>query len=203
MDRAEELGSGAAGGVMREALAKCVIETRRLVLRPFRDGDAAALFALFNDWEVVRFLSSPPWTYTRDDAEGYLRAVRDPQSEEIAFALTLEGKLIGSITVREKPASNLQAGAGPNIGYWLARRYWGHGYMTEALRAIVTHVFALSRADAIYCGAFADNLASLRVQQKVGFAHAGNTTLLSRPTGHELAHVNTMLTRASFETLAA
>lgn len=188
---------------MSKDLAKSVIGTRRLVLRPFRENDAAALFALFNDWEVVRFLASPPWPYARADAEGYIRALLAPGAEEIAFAITFENKLIGSIGVREKEASSLQAGAGPNIGYWLGKRYWGVGCMTEALRALVTHVFALSRADAIYCGAFADNVASLRVQQKAGFMHAGQTTLFSRPTGHELAHVNTVLTRAAFETLAA
>jgi RimJ/RimL family protein N-acetyltransferase len=188
---------------MREELAKSVIGTRRLVLRPLRESDAAALFALFNDWEVVRFLSSPPWPYSRKDAETYLRATLAPDAEEIAFAITFEGKLIGSICVREKPASNLQEGTGPNIGYWLGKHFWGAGCMTEALRALVTHVFTLTRADAIYSGAFADNIASLRVQQKVGFVHAGRTTLLSRPTGHELAHVNTALSRASFETLAA
>ena len=189
---------------MRSELAKSVIGTRRLVLRPLRDGDAAAIFASFNDWDVVRFLSAPPWPYTLADAESFVRLVTDPASDaEIAFAITLNSKLIGSIGVRERPASNLQSGAGPNIGYWLGKRHWGHGYMTEAVRALIAHVFALSRAEAIYSGAFADNLASLRVQEKSGFIHAGATTLLSRPTGHELAHVNTVLTRASYETLAA
>jgi RimJ/RimL family protein N-acetyltransferase len=188
---------------MREQLAKSVIGTRRLVLRPLRDGDAATIFALFNDWEVVRFLSSPPWPYTRQDADTYVRSVLDGKAEEISFAITFENKLIGSIGVRERPASNLQEGAGPNIGYWLGKHFWGAGCMTEALRALVTHVFTLTPADAIYSGAFADNIASLRVQQKVGFMHAGHSTLLSRPTGHELAHVNTVLTRASFERLAA
>jgi len=190
---------------MRPELVKSVIGTKRLVLRPLRDGDAAAIFALFNDWDVVRWLSSPPWPYTRDDAEGFVRAVLDPACEaaELVFAITLNNKLIGTIGVRERPASHLQQGAGSNIGYWLGKRYWGQGYMTEALRALATHMFALSRADAIYCGAFADNLASLRVQEKTGFVHAGATTLFSRPAGHELAHVNTVLTRASFERLAA
>lgn len=188
---------------MREELAKSVIGTRRLVLRPLRDSDAAAIFALFNDWDVIRWLTLPPWPYTRADAEGFVRAVLDPSNQtEIVFAITLNGKLIGAIGVRARPASDLQSGAGPNIGYWLGTRYWGQGYMTEALRALITHVFALSRADAIYSGVLADNLASLRVQQKAGFVHAGETTVFSRPTGHELAHVNTVLTRASFERLA-
>src|SRR6188472_1932539 len=102
---------------MSQELAKSIIGTRRLVLRPLRESDAATIFALFNDWEVVRFLSSPPWPYTRKDAESFVRAALGPDAEEISFAITFEGKLIGSIGVREKPASNLQDGAGPNIGY--------------------------------------------------------------------------------------
>jgi RimJ/RimL family protein N-acetyltransferase len=176
-----------------------------LILRPLQESDAAAIFALFNDWDVMRYLSSPPWPYTREDAEAFVRAVANPADDasEIAFAITLKGKLIGSIGVRQRPASHLQENDGPNIGYWLGKNYWGFGYMTEALRALVTHIFALSRADTIYCGAFADNLASLRVQQKAGFMHASDTVLFSRPAGHELAHVNTVLTRASFERMAA
>jgi RimJ/RimL family protein N-acetyltransferase len=191
--------------MMRTELAKSVIGTRRLILRPLQNGDAAAIYALFNDWDVMRFLSSPPWPYALSDAEDYVCAAVEATdgAAELAFAITLNGRLIGSIGVRDRAPSHLQAGAGPNIGYWLGRKYWHQGYMTEALRAMIAHVFALTRADAIYCGAFADNIGSLRVQEKAGFAHAGDTTLFSRPTGHELAHVNTVLTRASYEKLAA
>ena len=188
-----------------EDLAKSIIGTRRLILRPLRESDAAAIFALFNDWNVMRWLSAPPWPYTRADAENFMRAVLDPADEtaETAFAITLHDRLIGSIGLRRRPASNLQSEAGLNVGYWLGTPYWRHGYMTEALRALVNHVFALSGADAIFCGAFADNRASLRVQEKAGFMPAGETMLFSRPNGRELAHVNTVLTRASLEFLAA
>jgi RimJ/RimL family protein N-acetyltransferase len=189
---------------MSQELAKSIIGTRRLILRPLRESDAAAIFALFNDWDVARWLSSPPWPYTRADAENFVRAVLDPANDtEVAFAITLHDRLIGSIGLRRWPASKLQSEAGLNIGYWLGTPYWGHGYMTEALRALVNHVFALSGADAIFCGAFADNRASLRVQEKAGFMPAGETVLFSRPNGRELAHVNTVLTRASLEFLAA
>ena len=75
--------------------------------------------------------------------------------------------------------------------------------MTEALRALVNHVFALTPADAIFCGAFAENRASLRVQEKAGFFIAGETMLFSNPQARDMAHVNTVLTRASLEFLAA
>ena len=190
---------------MSQELAKSVIGTRRLILRPLRESDAAAIFALFNDWDVMRWLSSPPWPYTRGDAEAFVRAMRAPADDtaEVAFAITLQDRLIGSIGLRPRPASNLQSDAGLNVGYWLGRAYWGHGYMTEALRALVNHVFALSGEAAIFCGAFADNRASLRVQEKAGFMPAGETVLFSRPNTRELAHVNTVLTRASLEFLAA
>ena len=122
---------------------------------------------------------------------------------EIAFAITLQDRLIGSIGLRRWPASKLQIEAGLNIGYWLGTPYWRHGYMTEALRALVNHVFALTPADAIFCGAFADNRASLRVQEKAGFFIAGETMLFSNPQACDMAHVNTVLTRASLEFLAA
>jgi RimJ/RimL family protein N-acetyltransferase len=189
---------------MRAELAKSRIGTRRLVLRPLRVSDAAAIFALFNDWDVVRYLAMPPWPYALSDAEDFVRLVTDPANvdAEITFAITLNDKLIGTIGVRERPRAELDRAA-PSIGYWLGKKYWGQGYMTEALRAIVAHVFALSPVAAIYCGAFADNIGSLRVQEKAGFVHDGNTTLFSKPNDCELAHVNTALTRASYEQLAA
>jgi RimJ/RimL family protein N-acetyltransferase len=190
---------------MSQELAKSIIGTRRLILRPLRESDAAAIFALFNDWNVVRWLSSPPWPYTRADADNFVHAALNPADEtaETAFAITLQDRLIGTIGLRARPASNLQSNAGLNVGYWLGTPYWRHGYMTEALRALVNHVFALSGDDALYCGAFAENRGSLRVQEKAGFIPAGETVLFSRPNGRELAHVNTVLTRASLEFLAA
>ena len=73
--------------------------------------------------------------------------------------------------------------------------------MTEAVRALVTHVFALTRAEAIYSAAPSrTTLASLRVQEKVGFRprRRDDAAARDRPAD-ELAHVNTVLTRASFE----
>src|ERR1044072_7702722 len=105
---------------MSEELAKSIIGTRRLILRPLRASDAAAIFALFNDWNVMRWLSSPPWPYAYADAENYVRAVLDGAADsEAVFAITLQDRLIGTIDLRRRPASNLQSGAGLNVGYWL------------------------------------------------------------------------------------
>ena len=176
------------------------VTTERLVLRPLAAGDADAIFALFDNWDVVRYLSAPPWPYAVDDARTYLAAITGPDSNETAFAITLDGGLIGGITMRLRPKSNLQRADGPDVGYWLGHPYWGRGYMTEAVRGLVRLIFDACGCDEVYSGAFSDNKASLRIQEKVGFVVDGHTTLFSRPRNGTYPHTNTVLTRARFET---
>jgi RimJ/RimL family protein N-acetyltransferase len=181
-----------------------IIRTARLVLRPLRADDAARVFELFGRWEVLRTLSSPPWPYRLADAEGFcrLRAQRI-DGGPITSALTLDGLLIGSIDAIQKPASAVQRAAGFALGYWLGQPYWGQGYMSEAARGFIAHVFALTGEAVIYSGAFAENRASLRIQDKLGFIRDGEAMLYSTPRKAELPHVNTVLTRASFERTVA
>jgi RimJ/RimL family protein N-acetyltransferase len=174
-----------------------LLRTQRLLLRPLRPDDAAPLFALFNNWNVIRFLSAPPWPYNPGDSKLFVSGVvaRSPELNEEVLAITRDGAFIGVIGVRMREASNLQRGAGPNIGYWIGELFWGHGFMTEAVQAVVRYLFASTTTDAIYSGAFTENVASLRVQEKAGFVRDGDTTLFSRPRGGEFPHVNTLLTR--------
>jgi RimJ/RimL family protein N-acetyltransferase len=177
------------------------IRTARLVLRPLQATDAEPLFALFADWEVVRRLSMPPWPYALDDAHAFIREQRRHDPTRVTFAITLADALIGGVDVRMNPAGASQRGAGPNLGYWLGRPYWGRGYMSEAARGFLARVFEAGLGDVVYSGAFADNVTSLRVQEKLGFERDGETMLYSRPRDGEFPHVNTVLTRASFENL--
>src|SRR5437868_7090227 len=104
------------------------ITTARLVLRPLRATDGDQLFKLFAHWDVVRFLSSPPWPYTRDDAEGFIQACLNNEGESAERFLVIErdGEFIGGISARMRLKSHLQRGPGPNIGYWLGKPYWQH-----------------------------------------------------------------------------
>jgi RimJ/RimL family protein N-acetyltransferase len=179
-----------------------VIATSRLQLRPLRANDAEPLLALLNDWEVTRWLSSPPWPYTLDDALAFILPRVAHKPAESNFAITLDDALIGGIGLRLKEASHLQTEPGANLGYWLGRAHWGQGYMTEAARGILARGFASGLGGTLDSGAFADNAASLRVQHKLGFVRIGETKLFARPRAAEFAHVNTALTRAAFETTA-
>jgi RimJ/RimL family protein N-acetyltransferase len=97
----------------------------------------------------------------------------------------------------------VQRANGYSLGYWLGQPFWGQGYMSEAARGFIVHFFAAKTDDVLYSGAFAENAASLRIQEKLGFQRDGDAKLYSRPRGAECPHVNTSLTRTAFAQLAA
>jgi RimJ/RimL family protein N-acetyltransferase len=183
--------------------AQFEIRTARLVLRPPRDSDAERLFELFGNWEVIRWLDAPPWPYAPEHAREFVSRRKSPSADSITAAIVLDGRLIGVIDAVVKPASHLQSERGYAIGYWIAQPFWGRGYMSEAARGFCTHVFAAIGDDAIYSGAFRDNAASLRVQEKLGFERCGEAVSFSNPHQKNMHHVNTVLTRARFAAVTA
>ena len=178
-----------------------VIRTARLVLRSLREGDESRIFELIAHWDVLRFLSAPPWPYEREHARAFISAHMMPDPDAITLAITHDDALIGIIGAVVKPASNAQRERGYAIGFWLGQPYWGQGYMSEAARAFITHVFGVTGEDTIYSGAVTDNAASLRVQEKLGFVRAGETMLYIPARRKELPSTRTVLTRARFVAL--
>ena len=177
------------------------IRTARLSLRPIREDDAARVYELFGQWGVIRTLRSAPWPYRFSDAQQFCRErARHVEGGAITFAITHKGELIGVIDAVSNPA--VQRGPGYTLGYWVGRPYWNKGFVSEAARAFIAHVFATTETGTIYSGVFALNASSLRVQEKLGFARAEEEMLYSRPHDAELPFVNTMLTREAFEAAA-
>jgi RimJ/RimL family protein N-acetyltransferase len=176
------------------------VRTRRLHLRPPRESDADRLYALFNNWEVMRWLSSPPWPYALADAHAFINARKAFNFDFITAAIVLDDAFIGIVDAIIKPASAVQRERGYSIGYWIGQPYWGHGYMSEAARGFIAHAFAAIPDDTIFSGAFAGNTASLRIQEKLGFVRDAEGTFFSNPHRKDVLHVNTSLTRAHFAT---
>ncbi|MEA2880378.1 MAG: hypothetical protein QOF14_5574 [Hyphomicrobiales bacterium] len=183
---------------MAIAHAQFDVRTARLVLRPPRDSDAEHLFQLFGNWEVIRWLSSPPWPYALEDARDFVAARSRPDPDFITAVITLDNELIGATDAIIKSASTVQRERGYSLGYWIGQPYWGRGYMSEAARGFVGHVFATIADDTLYSGAFSNNAASLRIQEKLGFRRDGEGTFYSNPHAKDMHHVNTSLARADF-----
>jgi RimJ/RimL family protein N-acetyltransferase len=182
-----------------------VIATERLTLRLVRMEDAAGLYALFNNWNVLQWLGPPPWPFTREDMDRYL-AKWAPQSRDHGEyrVIRLHGEIVGGIAWTLDPKGPGHEGAPlptgrPNLGYWLGEPFWGQGIMSEAATALVAAIFSAMAVPAIASGVFNGNEASLRIQQKLGFVVIGENTVFCHPRRMSLPHTMTELTRETFE----
>src|SRR5262245_17310931 len=160
-----------AAETLREASIP-VLETERLVLRAPRLEDMEKIVMLANERRIAENTARIPHPYTRKDAEAFLRAANRSDAET-TFAVTLaDGTLIGAcgLELRGRPDA---AGTTPELGIWLGIPYWGRGYATEAVRALIDHAFEDLELEALQAGARVTNPASRRVLEKCGFQWTG------------------------------
>jgi RimJ/RimL family protein N-acetyltransferase len=146
------------------------IRTARLVLRPFRPGDEKDLVAAADDRGVWLSLRDRfPHPYTREDAERWIAHAR-ATAPATDLAVTLEGRVIGGVGLeRGSDVGRLCA----EVGYWLGRMHWGHGYASEAVAAFAGYAFATFPLERLQAWVFAPNQASRRVLEKCGFRLEG------------------------------
>ena len=145
------------------------IRAARIDLRPPTSADAPRLAALANDFEVVRHTGGMPYPYGVADAEAFIaRAVGADPASEVHFAIELPGEgPIGAIGFYPG------AGAGPEVGYWLGRPYWGRGFASEALKAALTWAARDWGRRCVTASHHVDNAASATVLIKAGFLYTG------------------------------
>jgi len=145
--------------------------TERLLLRPGWAEDAPALAAAIADEMIVRNLATAPWPYRLRDAEAFLAQPRDPVLPSFLVFERTGGapNLVGSCGLGRRPSGAVE------LGYWIARSYWGRGYATEAATALVDIATALGLTQ-LEGSHFLDNPASARVLEKLGFEPLGITT---------------------------
>ena len=142
--------------------------TPRLLLRPGFPEDAPALAMAISDRAVVRNLAVVPWPYTLRDAEAFLASPRDPVLPSLLIVARTEGapNLVGSCGLARRASGAVE------MGYWVAKPYWGRGYATEACRALIDIARTLG-IPALEGSHFLDNPASARVLEKLGFEPTG------------------------------
>jgi RimJ/RimL family protein N-acetyltransferase len=143
-----------------------VLETERLVLRAPRLEDAKAVAQLANDRRIAENTKRIPHPYTLVDAEKFIGSVNGAEGE-ICFLITRDKLVLGAVGIA-MPESDA-----PELGYWLGVRFWGHGYATEAVRAVIDHAFEDLDYEALAAGARVTNPASRRVLEKCGFQWTG------------------------------
>lgn len=149
-----------------------ILETKRLILRPWRLEDADALFAYSRDPSVGPNAGWKPHESV-EESRALLEAwVRE--ENDLLWAITEKGNdfPIGSVGLhvdqRRPRVQNYR-----ELGYVLSRESWGKGIMTEAARAVLAWGFEELGLALISCGHFTFNDRSRRVIEKCGFTYEG------------------------------
>ncbi len=143
-----------------------VLETKRLALRAPRLEDAKTVAMLANDRRIAENTARIPHPYNVSDAEGFITRV-NKAGGEVAFLITLRDEtIIGACGVATLEDA-------PEVGYWLGAPFWGQGYATEALHAVIDYAFTDLGHEALHAGARVTNPASRRVLEKCGFQWTG------------------------------
>lgn len=143
-----------------------------LSIREWRIDDKYALALNLNNPKVLNNLRDGlPYPYTEQDAEKFIRAMLSAdKNNTFAFAITLNGKVIGSIGAFRKDNIHCRTA---EIGYYIGEPYWGNGYATSAIKQVCQYVFEHTDIIRIYAEPFSHNIASCRVLEKAGFQYEG------------------------------
>ena len=150
------------------------LATERLKLRPLRAGDAEELHRLVNDWAVVRMLSRLPFPYPRQLTDEWIASTARQIATGTGYHLAITGEeagqemLVGCIGLR----LDLKPRTG-NLGYWVGRRFWGHGVATEAAARLSRWALANLDLDRLEAHVAEDNVASAAVLRRIGFRMSG------------------------------
>ena len=146
--------------------------TPRLTLRPVRMSDAGDLYEYSRDPEVARHVlwdAHRSIHQTREYIRYLLRQYRSCAPSTFAIALRDSGKVIGTIGFMWIQTDNRSA----EVGYSLSRAHWNHGYMSEALRAVIEFGFTKLSLNRIEAQHECDNPASGHVMLNAGMKHEG------------------------------
>lgn len=148
------------------------METERILLRPWHDDDAEALYKYASDPEVGPRAGWPP----HKSVEESLEIIRTLFHSDHIWAIELKKSCepIGCIGYYTHGESNIDIGENDaETGYWIARPYWNNGICTEALQLIIDYCFNVMGFNTIWADYFPENPASGRVMEKCGFRDTG------------------------------
>lgn len=175
------------------------IETERLLIRPWQEADAAALFKYASDPDIGPVAG---WS-THTSVEHSLEIIRTVFAAPETYAVVLRetGEPVGSCGIMFSSglhSASMRQGEA-EIGYWIGKPYWGQGLIPEAVNALLSRCFNDLMLDAVWCGYYDGNTKSMRVCEKSGFKfHHTNHDVIS-PLGDIRTEHFCLMTREDYQ----
>ncbi len=157
-----------------------VLVTERLVLRAPHEEDLDAITNLANNIRIAEMLTRLPHPYTFAHAREFIEGVRTGEIGNCIYAITQAetGIFMGTCAIHHSDEEGRI-----EIGYWLGEPYWGHGYATEAVQALVDLAFRVSDIECLYASFIKGNIASRNVLAKLGFNYVDDYQVLREGHG--------------------
>ena len=159
------------------------METERILLRPWQDSDAETLFKYASAPEVGPRAGWPPHKSVEESRE-IIRTVFNTEGmwavvwKETLVNTNRQGEVIGCVGYLPAASSNLKIATDEcEVGYRIARPFWGKGICTEALQMVIDYCFNEKGFTTLWGSYFPSNPASGRVMEKCGFIDTGEEKL--------------------------
>ena len=169
------------------------LTTTRLNLKIPEIDDVPSIVRAIDDWEVVRWLSRVPFPYREQDAVEFVERTQQCFNDGTAhrFLVVFEEAVVGCVGLDRYEAQIFE------IGYWIARRYWGFGIATESVKAVIQFAFDQLGQTQIEASCHEKNFASVRVLQKSGFTQTGYGMRFSTALGKNVREIQFLLEKSS------
>ena len=191
------------------------ITTPRLLLRPWVESDAEALYRFASDPLVGPPAGWPPHTSAENSREiirgvlsareTYAMVLRYDTMDSVSGAVISAGTPVGSVGIMFKGCGSYphMTNTEAEIGYWVALPLWGRGLVPEAVRAIQERCFKVLGLDGLWCGYYEGNEKSRRVQEKCGFVPRCEMEIAPHPLNGATKEFFTYLSREDWEAMQA
>ncbi|KXO08025.1 putative acetyltransferase [Moritella sp. JT01] len=173
-------------------MEQLLLETKRLILRPYKYSDANQVKNLAGDSRVSDPTLNIPHPYTIDMAREWISTHKNKWQERTGLIYAVIEKdtdqLFGTMSLVEINETDAE------LGYWFGHPYWGNGYCSEAAEALIAYSFSVMGITSLYAEHLASNPASGRVMIKNGMHYSGSKHkknrdgILSKVETYEIKH---------------
>ena len=169
------------------------LETKRLILRPWKDSDVESLYKYASNPDVGPIAGWPAHK-SIEESRDIIKNVLNGR-ECYAICMKPDNEAIGCIELKLNSSTYLtERDDECELGYWLGKPFWGNGFMPEAATELLRHGFEDLGMSKIWCGYYDGNDKSKRVQEKLGFKYEWTTENEDVPLLNETQteHVNSI-----------
>lgn len=178
-----------------------MIETERLILRPWQESEAGILYRYASDPDIGPIAGWPPHTSVENSLEIIRTVFSAPETYAVVLKDTDEpAGCCGIMFADSLHSANMKEGEA-EIGYWIGKPYWGQGLIPEAVKALLARCFNELKLNAVWCGYYDGNIKSQRVIEKCGFTfHHTNSDVIS-PLGDKRTEHFYLMTKEDYHSI--